>query len=123
MNILILDDECKKSSSMAEMINDLREDGVLIVCTETPQEAEEELTKRSFDVILLDGNLDVDDRYTGPSVLRHWKKRGLTLPPILMWTSSLDMQQEGVASGACGVMDKLGLCIGGTKAVALKIKI
>ena len=65
----------------------------------TPVEAEKKMQEQTFDGHLLN---DV----TGPATLGRWKAEGRALPPVYMISSDEKMQQEGIAAGAMGAIDK-----------------
>jgi CheY-like chemotaxis protein len=69
-----------------------------------PAEAEKKMQEQKFDVLLLDGHLLND--VTGPATLRRWKAEGRALPPVYMISSDKKMQEEGIAAGAMGAIDK-----------------
>lgn len=69
-----------------------------------PAEAEAKMQEQKFDVLLLDGHLL--NEVTGPATLRRWKAEGRVLPPVYMISSDEKMQQEGIAAGAMGAIDK-----------------
>ncbi len=70
----------------------------------TPVEAEKKMQEQQFDVLLLDGHLL--NGITGPATLCRWKAEGRVLPPVYMVSSDEKMQQEGIAAGAAGAIDK-----------------
>jgi DNA-binding response OmpR family regulator len=111
MNILVLDDD---PDDFKHYFSALKVEDLVTYAT-TPELAQAAMEMRSFDVMLLDGNLDWRGRMQGPNVLRKWKAEGVKLPQVFMFSSDSALNDAGVKAGADGVFSKMDLCAEGVE--------
>jgi len=93
-SLLLLEDDLNLSDTVCDY---LEEHGYEVVAVTTPQEAEDRLYERRFDLLLLDVNVPGGD---GFSFLRQAREKGVETPAIFLTArQSVEDLEEGFRSG------------------------
>jgi CheY-like chemotaxis protein len=116
LRILIVDDQPYNFYQLKSNEN--------ITLAKSVDEAEQYLKSGEFDVMFLDGHLDMDDVFdNGPDALAHWIEEGVNVPPTFMISSDEEMQKKGTAAGAKGAIAKSLIFSGDMTAIEKATKI
>lgn len=115
LRILIVDDQPDSFWQLRSNEN--------VTLAKSVDEAEQYLKSGEFDVMFLDGHLDMDDVFdNGPDALAYWIEEGINIPPTFMISSDKEMQTKGIDAGAKGAIAKSLIFSGDITAIEKAIK-